>query len=311
VQKAAEIADKCMFRVGDIGNSVKTWSNGGNNIGRPKADGNDLVATVKFTNLPLHNDDFGWKTVWLEYNNLGEQRGKLCSATYGVFFPKKSNNHPQCDVCIDCEPEDKNKKRDNCPNWFYYWKDGNVCGIPPGKESTFVRFDNESMIAAASKDGTRIALGLKAADTQDLDFLTARTKTKEDNDLLPKTNYPPITIHYGKGIWYTAGNVKHETDHNKHTKKQFYVPVTNFTDTDKDIIPDILEISNYMGVNTATNTPDTYLLGKINSDYNEYGDEELRCRIDSKNFIFPVFPNKDWANPGCQHKDQYGEPVQE
>ena len=41
---------------------------------------------------------------------------KLDENDYEVFFPKNATNHPGGQA--------------GSPNWFYYWKEGGVCGIP-------------------------------------------------------------------------------------------------------------------------------------------------------------------------------------
>lgn len=107
---AAEVAGACRFRVGSIGVSVREWSPA-NPSGQAVASGDSLVATVTFTGLPKSNSDFGRKTASITFD------GVPCDEReYEVFFPKEARNHPigQADS----------------PNWFYYWKQGNVCGIP-------------------------------------------------------------------------------------------------------------------------------------------------------------------------------------
>ena len=33
---------------------------------------------------------------------------------------------------------------------------------------------------------------------------------------------------------------------------------------------------------------------------------EVRCYLRERDNTIPVYPEKDWANPGCQHKNQFG-----
>ena len=40
-------------------------------------------------------------------------------------------------------------------------------------------------------------------------------------------------------------------------------------------------------------------------DYATYGDEEIRCRKAELN-VTNYYPRLDWANPGCQSKNQFG-----
>ncbi len=39
--------------------------------------------------------------------------------------------------------------------------------------------------------------------------------------------------------------------------------------------------------------------------YATYGDDEIRCRKKELN-VTGYTPTKDWANPGCQSKTQFG-----
>jgi hypothetical protein len=72
-----------------------------------------LKATALFRGMPAHNSAFGKKKAALLF------RGAQCDESdYEVFFPKSARNHPVCSTCA------------NCPNWFYYWREGKVCSIP-------------------------------------------------------------------------------------------------------------------------------------------------------------------------------------
>ena len=57
------------------------------------------------------------------------------------------------------------------------------------------------------------------------------------------------------------------------------------------------------GISTLSNDPDTYRMG---SSYSDYGDQEVRCRKIEQTQTLSVHPEQDWANPGCQSKDQFG-----
>jgi hypothetical protein len=41
------------------------------------------------------------------------------------------------------------------------------------------------------------------------------------------------------------------------------------------------------------------------------GDDEIRCWLSETNVVINVnyYPSMDWANPGCQHKNQFGPKV--
>lgn len=185
---AASAITGCQFNVGDIGSSVKNWATNNPN-GKAAVSDNDLTATVTFTGLPDNNSDFGKKTATVSCD------GVICDAKdYEVFFPKEATNHPGGQV--------------GSPNWFYYWKDGAVCGIPADSE-----YD-------------------------------------PDGDGIPSSEEPTED-----------------------------------------------------GISTLSNDPDTYRMG---SSYSGYGDQEVRCRKIEQTHTLSVHPERDWANPGCQSKDQFG-----
>lgn len=107
---ARDVADSCVFRVESIGDSVKAWS-AVNPAGRAVASGDSLVATVTFMGLPKSNSDFGKKAASIVFDGI-----PCDEKDYEVFFPKLAKNHPL--------------GQPDSPNWFYYWKQGNVCSIP-------------------------------------------------------------------------------------------------------------------------------------------------------------------------------------
>ena len=93
-----------------VGTSAMAWAVA-NPRGKATGNGGFLTATVAFTGLPDRNDAFGKKKVILLLNGR-----KLEESDYEVFFPKNATNHPGGQA--------------GSPNWFYYWKEGGVCGIP-------------------------------------------------------------------------------------------------------------------------------------------------------------------------------------
>lgn len=107
---AAEVAESCKFRVDSIGISVREWASA-NPSGQAVASGDSLVATITFTGLPKANSDFGKKVASITFNGI-----PCDEKDYEVFFPKEAKNHPI--------------GQPDSPNWFYYWKQGNVCSIP-------------------------------------------------------------------------------------------------------------------------------------------------------------------------------------
>ena len=109
---AALIRDDCRFSVDPIGDSTMAWD-ASNPDGVPTVSENCLIATVTFTGLPKTNSDFGKKKASISC------RGAIYDQNdYEVFFAKIAKNHPPCSTCPGCS------------NWFYYWREGNVCSIP-------------------------------------------------------------------------------------------------------------------------------------------------------------------------------------
>jgi hypothetical protein len=109
-----------------------------------------------------------------------------------------------------------------------------------------------------------------------------------------------------KGIQLVADTVWHEMYHHK-IYQQFGRPDVT-VDADRDNIPDAQEMSGFMGMMTATNSADTYRFCVTVPGYltANNGDEEVRCWFNETKGTPPVYPEKDWANPGCQHFNQYG-----
>ena len=109
----------------------------------------------------------------------------------------------------------------------------------------------------------------------------------------------------GKGIECVAQVIQHE-QHHIDTYNRFH---GQGDDPDGDGIPTYAEDS-YDGISSRPDDPDTYNLKEVYPSYQFYGDDEIRSRKTSTYSLIPIYPNLDWANPGCQHKNQYGPLVQ-
>jgi hypothetical protein len=155
--------------------------------GKPIASNDYLCATVTLTKLPNYNSSFGWKTARLFY--LGSTGwDEIASQQYGVFFDKYATNHPVCATCP------------GCPNWFFYWKQGGVCGIPAGNASKYKATIDYGEVGYPY---TTIHLGPKAAETNAVWNRTA-----------PNPIYGSITVGgNGTGIVCVAETVIHEKEH--------------------------------------------------------------------------------------------------
>ena len=262
---AAEVAGVCKFRIDSIGSSVRAWA-ASNPAGQTVANGDSLVATVTFTGLPKVNSDFGKKVASITFDGI-----PCDEKDYEVFFPKEAKNHPTGQA--------------DSPNWFYYWKQGDVCGIP----LKCIYADDASYGYVIPGKDTILRLGPDAPTTN----------TGPENYEAGKEGYGAITVTgSGKGIQCVAETVQHELHHLELYNK-FHGQAE---DPDEDGIPSSAEPTQD-GISTHPNDPDTYRMG---GGYSLYGDNEIRCRKHELSLTISVYPDKDWANPGCQSKSQFG-----
>lgn len=259
---------KFLFELDNIGTSKFEWDKANPN-GAPTLVGEFMTAIATYTGLPQNNTDFGSKKATLKYD------GKIIAdANYEVFFSRDAANHPGQGSGID-------------PNWFYYWKTGEVCSIPRD-----AIFDKKLQFGAVRKGETFLRLGPDAP-------------TALDGPITVTAKAPYGTVTFGrdgKGIQCVAVTVVHEF---------YHLALRNFlgtkTDGDMDGIANVDEI-NLDRIRTDPTDPDTFHLRDLDDEqtYKDYGDNEIRCRIRETTNRLPIFPSKDWANPGCQHKNQHG-----
>ena len=276
VQAADKVADGCVFSVDPIGASVMKWANG-NPGGKAVADNGFLKATVMFTGLPAKNSDFGKKKAAISF------KGVVCDEKeYEVFFPKFGTNHPRKNVT------------ERTANWFYYWKDGDVCGIPNdatyGPISMVVEFE----------DGEILPMSLCDFDAKENSRVRFDSHTVEFGVEEAGGN--------GRGIQCIAEVVQHEMHHKYLAEKYSGACKVKGDDIDGDGIPNTAE-GTEDGVRTSPTNPDTYRVASVFPDvggYEKYGDDEIRCRKCEMILLIPIFPERDWANPGCQSKVPYG-----
>jgi hypothetical protein len=254
---AQYVTDRVTFEVASIGTANPVYTPVG-------ASNGCLVCTATVTGMPTNNADFGKRVASVKY------RGTVNKSTYyEVFFLKFGLNHPTCSTCS------------GCPNWFYYWKNGNVCGI-----TSSTVYSGASYFGQCNPpSGNTIYLGSYASQTNNGPELY----TNDEGGSIYVTGN-------GKGIQCVAATIVHEVNH-----IDLYSLLGSNTDTDGDGIADTNE-SYLQLINTKVNDPDTYNMG---GRYATYGDNEIRCRNKE---LGPVScnPNADWANPGCQHTNQFG-----
>lgn len=264
---------KFIFEVDTIGSSTFAWD-AANPGGKATVSGDFITATATYTGLPQNNSDFGLKKARMKFdgNNAGE-------AKFEVFFPKYEKNHP-------------GEGNEVTPNWSYYWKNGNVCGIP---QDTIY-------------DGSKSDFGYTRPS---IDSIVRLCESAPEKNTGPETFYGFPLLTYGtqvvtgqgKGIQCVAETVFHELHHIQIYAARSVIP---FSDTDEDGVMNTDEPS-LDGMASDPTNPDTYGVHfKFNGSYSEIGDNEIRCRKVELVSTIQLFPTKDWANPGCQTKKKFG-----
>lgn len=230
-----------------------------------------LSARAKYQGYPTRNGGFGRKTATFAC------RGMTISQDFEVFFPKFGKRHPPCAICP------------NCPNWFYYWRDGAVCGINDN-----CVYDDTAVYGYTLPGFDRlIRLGPRAA------LVNSGPEPYESS----LDGFGSVVVTgSGKGIQCVAETIQHEA-HHLDIYDRFH---GQGEDPDGDGIP-TTEEGILDGMTTHPNNPNTYNLDEV---YQKYGDDEVRCRKIEQSLSIPMYPASDWANPGCQHKNQYGPKVQ-
>lgn len=263
---------KLTFALDSIGNSTFAWD-AANPGGKAIVSGDFITATATYTGLPKNNSDFGLKIARVKHgiSNAGETR-------FEVFFPKDCMNHP-------------GEGSGTVPNWFFYWKDGQVCGIP----DTAI-YDHNILGYGESRLGREnyIRLGRLAADVNSGGDICSGNST-----------YGTITVTgEGRGVQCVAESVAHELHHLFLYSRSGWFPI--WQDDDRDGVDDSDE-PNLDGVKSDPLNADTYNLASVISPiYSTYGDSEVRCRKKELTHGINIRPARDWANPGCQSYNQFG-----
>jgi len=274
-----KIKDHVRFKMDGIGASKMQWDPN-NPDGKPTIAGEFLTANLKFIGLPSKNDDFGKKTVQLLVDGTPTETVKV-----KVFFPKLATNHP-------------GGGKDD-PNWFYYWKEGQACGIAAGDT-----FDS-------TKGGRWAGYSLPSQDSNVRLCVLAAFEGTGPRSYSSLTGFGSVKVDgHGKGLKRAAEVLEHERHHI--AIYALHGPV----DADGDGVPDGSEPTLDQLKSDPTN-PDTFnVAGHFtgNSDsakfarktYGMIGDDEVRCRKKELDLKVPYDPTKDWADPGCQSKVPYG-----
>ncbi|PZR72785.1 MAG: hypothetical protein DLM73_12285 [Chthoniobacterales bacterium] len=259
-----KMQDKVLFKMGTIGNAKMEWDPA-NPGGKPAIEGDFLTAKLKFTGLPVKNDDFGEKKVELLVDGTTME-----TVPVKIFFPKLAFNHPG------------GKSTD--PNWFYYWQEGNVCGIAP----------------TDIYDGPHGGWGYSKPSLDSIVRLCvlgpmANSGPEGYNS---RNAYGSLTVTgVGKGIKCVAETLEHERHHIL-IYQTYHQAIAGDPklDVDGDEITAQGE-GTLDGIKSDPANGDTFNMG---GNYSSYGDNEVRCREVERKLTIKYFPEKDWANPGCQ-----------
>jgi len=270
---------KFTFEADAIGNSTFAWG-AANPEGKSSVSGDFITATATYTGLPQNNSDFGLKKARIKYDaaTAGE-------AIFEVFFPRDATNHPLGQV--------------GSANWFYYWQEGDVCGIP---SDAIYDATNPGWFGWTQADQDSILRLCPSAPTVGGEPLTL-TSTINIPGSDPPATYGSITVRSGgKGIQCLAETIEHELYH-----ITMYADLGNNADGDGDGVADSSE-ATLGGVVSSPLHSDTFNLSSLPGYeiYSEIADEEVRAMKKECDVSFPVFPLKDWANPGCQSANQHG-----
>lgn len=135
-----------VFALPAISGTILEWE--GHSNGSAGVVEDEFTARATYRDYPTQNNDFGHKTVTFTFD------GMTISQDFEVFFPKRGKNHPPCATCP------------NCSNWFYYWREGNVCGIPDDARWCDVIDNDENIIGQYDTSSGKILLTDQAAMTE-------------------------------------------------------------------------------------------------------------------------------------------------
>lgn len=195
-----------------------------------------------------------------------------------LFFPRLGTENPTSD-----------------PNWYYYWKDGGICGIADN-----VRYESRGSYGFYTPGDDHIHI----CDEAPTRNTGPETYTDDDGN--------PITV-TGEGIGphCVAETIAHELLHKKIYEDWNALILAaeadgesdgdDYDDPDDDHIPNIEE-DDFLGIATDPNDPDTYNMGGI---YSNYGDNEIRCRKKELDTGISVVDSADWAHPGTNSSPPY------
>jgi hypothetical protein len=233
--------------------------------------------SFKFTKLPGDNNQFGKKMITAD---------RAEPVTVRIFFNMFEDDGK---TFASDNPGDKHD-----PNWFFYWKQGAVPLM-----GDFEYKDTEEWCGLYDPGDGKCYVGRPAA--RPIDRVTFNLRVPGGVKV--------ITVPGSEPLDNCARTVIHELEH-KFIHDTFGPWIADaikdksghWWDTDRDGLPDWIEVGLYKDLGIRWNNPDTHGLGGMFNyrDYGRYGDQELLCWLAERGA--KGITEKDWSCPGSQYK---------
>ncbi len=264
-----------------------SWSNSWGFLSSSgKGHGINTALFATETDLPGHNADLGQKPATLQLK-VGDTYYTIEARQIELLFPRLELNHPG--------------SPSNAPNWFYYWKDGGICGITDSVEYDPGCAANWRGYYNSGENHVHICAAAAARNWGPEHYASDAGSGYGDID---------VTGH-GLGPYCVAETIGHENRH-RHYHDTWTALIArdeadgendgdDFDDPDNDGIPNVAE-PNYDGVRTNPNDPDTFNMDWI---YAGFGDNEIRCRAFELHHGIAVDTALDWSSPGTHSNPPY------
>jgi hypothetical protein len=299
------LVNKVRVCISSVGNSTLQWQTmggapcgwngttlgipGGANVITGRGVYNPLTGNFEvravFTNMPPNNSDFGPKIIW---GQVVEPTGVVVANTQPieVFYPRWDSTG------WDYSWNNPGTGADTGPNWFYYWKTGNVCGTTTGWE-----YEDSSYLGVYYSGDPFVYVCWYAPETGAGPFTLTNKYTSAQI----------IIDGWGRGPFCCAEVITHENTH-KYAYDNWYnlmvlaaqdgvLDGDPYDDPDDDGVPNCQE-PIWLGIDSDPNDPDTYDFDSVISGYASYGDNEVRGRKAELSMALVVTPGADWCMPG-------------
>jgi hypothetical protein len=283
--------------VDQIGDSKMEWDSGYDGGKAKEESSHKYEAKVTFTNLPKYNSGFGKKVVKFLRKKEGEKDYvEMAKQNFEVFFPRNAKNHGNVGLSTKDEP-----------NWFYYW----MQEIQPDQIVPVNYFDNPPMTAIPGSVGHTVYAELWSyAGRNEPSISIYKTVLTSNKQYGVGLNY--------SGIDFLALTYYHEIKH-----------VYDYTEADNLLTSKVNEFQfgwswrteppvhdNHYNVSSSGFMTVLDAYDPNQKDYplpfgipnpkpvNSYW--ESRAINYSANIINKddLFLEKDWSDPGKQHKDK-------